>query len=1037
MRAWAQLQQISERFSRGLLLAVRSEPSLPAQLARAGVVSLVAVVCQHAFSQYLLQTQCLFLFLPVMAGVTILWGWRSGLFAAILCLSLRQTLFLGSVADTSSSFAAVVVSGCVFLTAALVRDALVLADRRSLLHRASEERMNFSLKSAGVGAWDVDMRTQQPEWSDSFRRMMRIPPDLPPSIDNFFTEIHPDDRRCVRNAMAAAEQTGRFRVEFRLHPSKGVRWMLSLGSMFFDREGIADRFSGVLLDITQIKRTFQVMRESRRVFEIITDVSALAVVVATQSGDVQYGNRFWRTLAGVNRAAMRGRKWWDLVEFEDVSVVQSAWSIAQGANAPFNRDVRVRIAGRTEPRWFTIQGVPLQRGRSRASEWLIVLADVHVHRSVSERIQHLGDNLPQGAIYQAVDLPSGRTQLTYVSAGVERLLGCPARVLMNDVCILCERILEDDRELFLRGEQQARRTRKPFEVQFRVPTTEGGIKWLVCRAAPSVGSDGRTWWDGVLFDVTARRLAELELQASERKFRSLADAVPQLVWSCLEDGRAEYFNGKWVQYTGQSLATWLRSEWLTAVHPDDRSRIEQRWRASLASGAPLSEEFRLQSAEQGEYRWFKGEVTATRDNRGCVYRWVGSCTDIHDQHCFNEERDALLASERAARSEAERANQSKDQFVAVLSHELRAPLHAIAGWVQIIKRGKLDAAGLQRAVDVIEKNTRLQAQLISDLLDINRIASGKIKLSMQRMEIDGVVEGVVATHRIVAEEKGVTIVAEQCGECIVQGDSNRLQQVIGNLVSNAIKFTPRGGTINVRSYREQDRVVVSVADTGEGIEAEFMGRIFERYAQADPSSIRNHGGLGLGLSIVKHLVELHGGEVRVSSAGKGKGSEFQISLPLVADQQGDVDGVPAQLVADGCLEGVSVLVVDDEQDSRELLVRLLQEHGAAVTGAIGVDEALVHAQSWWPDVVVSDISMPGKDGYTLLKELTQLQQGRALPGAVAVTAFAREQDRERVFQAGFKRHLAKPIDAAELVLAVRQLREEQRGSSVRGVANLK
>jgi PAS domain S-box-containing protein len=1023
----AQLQRLSEWLSQSLLNAVRVQPSLALRLTRAGVVSLAMVVLHQAFFQDLFQPQCLLLLVPVLAGVTLLWGWRAGLFAAALCLGLRHAPFTGVVEDAMPSLGGVVVVMCVLLTAALIRDALILADRSSLLHRAREERLSFSLKSAGVGAWDMDMRTQQPEWSDSFRRMMRMPSDLPPSVDNFFAEIHPEDRLKVRAAMAAAEQTGRFRAEFRLHPRKGVRWILSLGSMFFDREGHAERFSGVLLDITQIKRTFQVMRESRRMFEIITDVSALAVVVATDSGEVLYGNRFWRTLSGVNRVGMRGRKWWDLVQFDELNELKAAWEVAQSAHTPFSREVRVRSAGQQEARWFTAQGVPLKRGRQRASEWLIVLADVHVHRSVSERIQHLGDNLPQGAIYQAVDLPAGGTRLTYVSAGVQRLLGCPAHLLMNDVCLLCDRIFEEDRELFLQGEQQARRTRKPFEVQFRVPTVEGGIKWLLCRAAPSIGQDGRMWWDGVLFDVTARRLAELEVQASERKFKNLADAVPQLVWSCLGDGRAEFFNGKWVQYTGQSAVAWLRSDWLAAVHPEDRGRVEERWRASLASGVPLCEEFRVLAAT-GEDRWFKGEVTATRDGRGGVYRWVGSCTDIHDQRCFNQEREALLSSERAARAEAERANKSKDQFVAVLSHELRSPLHAIAGWVQIIKRGTLDAAGLQRAVDVLEKNTRLQAQLISDLLDINRIAAGKIKLSFAKVEIDSVVEAAVMMHRITADEKGVTLAIEPCGACVVQGDTNRLQQVISNLVSNAIKFTPRGGSVTVRSYREQDRIVVSVVDTGEGIEPEFIGRVFERYSQADPSAIRKHGGLGLGLSIVKHLVELHGGEVRVSSAGKGKGSEFKVALPVAADQQLDGDGVPAQLVADGCLEGASVLVVDDEQDSRELLVRLLQEHGAEVVGVAGVDEALVRAQARWPDVVVSDISMPGKDGYTLLRELTQLSPGHTSPAAVAVTAFARDQDRERIFQAGFKRHLAKPIDASELVLAVRQLWEGQRGA---------
>jgi len=440
--------------------------------------------------------------------------------------------------------------------------------------------------------------------------------------------------------------------------------------------------------------------------------------------------------------------------------------------------------------------------------------------------------------------------------------------------------------------------------------------------------------------ITARRVAELELQASEAKFKSLADAVPQLVWSYLPDGQAEYFNKGWLEYTGTTLHDSLRDGWTHCIHPEDRYVAQKGWESCLASGEPFQHECRLRYRRGGVYRWFITRAIPTWDARGVIHRWVGSCTDVHDHKCFLEEREALLASERIARSEAEKANISKDQFVAVLSHELRAPLHAILGWVQIIKRKNLDPKSVQQAIDIIDRNTRLQAQLISDLLDINRIASGKIKLEVRPVSIEDVIDSAIHSMIPMAQEKGVALKSDKNNVITVKGDPARLQQVFGNLISNAIKFTPKGGQVIVRSMIEGDSATVTVTDTGEGIDAEFIGRVFERYSQGDPSSIRKHGGLGLGLSIVKHLVELHGGEVQVSSDGRGKGASFRVVLPLCVDQRNSPGDVRIQSLDDRCLAGLRVLVVDDEADSRDLLSRILEDHKASVAVAAGADEAL-------------------------------------------------------------------------------------------------
>jgi PAS domain S-box-containing protein len=528
-------------------------------------------------------------------------------------------------------------------------------------------------------------------------------------------------------------------------------------------------------------------------------------------------------------------------------------------------------------------------------------------------------------------------------------------------------------------------------------------------------------WDGVLIDITARRVAELELEASEAKFKSLADAVPQLVWSYLPDGRAEYFNKGWLEYTGTTLFDSLHDGWTLCIHPEERDTVQKVWESCLANGEPFQHECRLRYRRGGVYRWFITIAIPTWDARGVIHRWVGSCTDVHDHKCFLEEREALLESERIARSEAEKANISKDQFVAVLSHELRAPLHAILGWVQIIKRKDLDRKSLHQAIDIIDRNTRLQSQLISDLLDINRITSGKIKLELEPVGIRDVIEAAIDSMVPMAQDKGVVLESEMDATATVNGDPARLQQVFGNLINNAIKFTPKGGKVMVRSSVAGDSATVTVTDTGDGIDAEFIGRVFERYSQGDPSSIRKHGGLGLGLSIVKHLVELHGGEVQVSSDGRGKGASFRVVLPRRINQCNSPSEGLAQPLDDRCLEGMKVLVVDDEADSRDLLSRILEEHKASVVVAAGADEALERLNTFHADVLVSDISMPGRDGYSLIREVRSREDSSSIPQAIAVTAFARHEDRVRTLQAGFKRHLSKPIDATELVVAVKEL----------------
>jgi signal transduction histidine kinase/ActR/RegA family two-component response regulator len=397
-----------------------------------------------------------------------------------------------------------------------------------------------------------------------------------------------------------------------------------------------------------------------------------------------------------------------------------------------------------------------------------------------------------------------------------------------------------------------------------------------------------------------------------------------------------------------------------------------------------------------------------------------------DLEASAREREALLASERAARAEAERASRMKDEFLAVLSHELRTPLTAMMGWVHLLRRPGVAAARLTEGLEVIDRNVRAQTRLIEDLLDMSAIVSGKVRLNRQATDLRGVMEAALATVRQSAVAREVRLeVSMPDSPLIVQGDAGRLQQVLWNLLSNAIKFTPAGGRVMLAAELAGGRVRIVISDSGEGISAEFLPYIFERFRQADSSIRRWHGGLGLGLAIVKHLVELHDGSIEARSPGVGLGASFTLGLPLdSAGVEAPAEAASADLPS---LEGRQLVVVDDDSDTREFVARLLEDHGAIVRQAGSAAEVLQLLQRTLPEVLVCDIGMPSIDGYELMRLVRKLplEQGGGVP-ALALTAFAREEDRARTVEAGYQAFLAKPVNAEKLVMTVDRLARRER-----------
>jgi PAS domain S-box-containing protein len=426
-------------------------------------------------------------------------------------------------------------------------------------------------------------------------------------------------------------------------------------------------------------------------------------------------------------------------------------------------------------------------------------------------------------------------------------------------------------------------------------------------------------------------------------------------------------------------------------------------------------------------------ASALRDADGAVNGAIGILRDMRAY-------EMVVGDLEESRRKLDAANRAKDEFLATLSHELRTPLNAILGWVRLLRSGTLDAAGATRGPEVIERNTRLLAQLIEDLLDVSRIITGKLRLDVGSIDLVPVIVAAMEAVQTAADAKGIRLEASldpALGP--VSADPSRLQQVVWNLLTNAIKFTPAGGRVDIRLERRDSMARITVSDTGQGIRRELLPFVFDRFRQGETSIGRRYGGLGLGLAIVRHIVELHGGDVDAESAGEGRGALFTVDLPLTAAHADTVPPEPPRRRLDRetvgrpvALDGLRVLIVDDEADARELMRMVLRSSGADVMAAACAEEAFEQVERWHPDILVSDIGLPGDDGYMLIQKLRegQAQQGRAIP-ALAVTAYARAEDRTRALAAGFQMHVAKPLEPADLVAAIASLISKDRDGSAR------
>ena len=528
----------------------------------------------------------------------------------------------------------------------------------------------------------------------------------------------------------------------------------------------------------------------------------------------------------------------------------------------------------------------------------------------------------------------------------------------------------------------------------------GIARWVEATARPIKRPDGRVVEVMLIHeDVTERVMAERQLRASEAQFRTIADAMPQMVWSTLPDGYHDYFNRQWYEFTGVPSGSTDGEAWNGMFHPEDQPRAGEVWRHSLETAESYEIEYRLRH-RSGEYRWVLGRALPVRNEQGQIVRWMGTCTDIHEQ---KQVRDELLA-----------ANRRKDDFLAMLAHELRNPLAPISTATHLLKAAPADPARVRRSADIIDRQVRHMTELVDDLLDVSRVTRGLVELERAPVELKAVVGHAIEQVRPLIEDRGQQLTTRMAsGDVYVTGDRTRLVQVVSNLLNNAAKYTPPNGALTV-SMALGEEVEVRVADNGIGIDSGLLPHVFELFTQGERTPDRAQGGLGLGLALVKSLVELHGGQVRAESEGPGRGSAFVFTLPLLKVTPARDASEPEGGDLPRASRRLRVMVVDDNKDAAETLGLLLESLGHEVRVMHDPAAAIAACQVAPIDVFILDIGLPGMSGFALAQALRAGTNGTAAT-FIALTGYGGSDDRQRAEEAGFDHYLVKPASADVLV----------------------
>lgn len=842
-------------------------------------------------------------------------------------------------------------------------------DQQALIDGNS--RLQVALAAGRLGDWRWDAASDRVLLGERAATILELEAEVPIAWAELRARLDAADREAVRRAVLHAFATHTdLNIECRLLPDGGQsRWIALVGRADYANPALRDSvigMTGVVQDVSSRKNAEDSLRQSEEVLRALANTIPQLAWMAQADGDIVWFNERWYEYTGTTLDSASGRGWQATVDPEVLPAMQEHWAMSIRTGEPFEMEYPIRGAD-GQYRWFLTRVNAVRDRRGMVVRWFGTNTDVDQVKRVQQALRE------ESKVLELLNSTGGALAST--------------RDLRSLLQVATDAASGIAGARFAAFFYHGKEGEGP---KFSLYTLSGGT----ANEFQSFGEPQAT----ALFGAGFRG-------AGLVRSHDIGDepALPQFGMLSGQPTVKSYLSVPVTAASGEAIGTMFFG------HPEPgvfTERTERIVRGIAAQAAVALDNTRLYEAARQAA----------------------------------EERKELLESEREARAEAERSSQMKDEFLATLSHELRTPLSAILGWAQVLRRGGKDEADRQRGLQTIERNARAQAQLIEDLLDMSRITSGKVLLDIQTLAPSSFLDAAIETVRPAADAKNIRLEKRYDADPgMIAGDPARLQQVVWNLLSNAIKFTPRDGQVVVELARRDDSVLITVRDTGAGIKPEFITHVFERFRQADASMTRRHGGLGLGLSIVKHLIEQHGGTVRAESAGEGMGSSFVIELPLAKvvpstrRSRAGLVGAPAPATAELTLldlQGTSVLVVDDDRDARELIARILTDCHATVRIEASAREAFEALRADQPDLLISDLGMPEVDGFELLSWVRGLGRDRGgLTPAIALTAFARSEDRLRALEAGFNSHISKPVEPSELIAAVASLVRPKAGKS--------
>lgn len=893
--------------------------------------------------------------------------------------------------------------------------------------RESEERLKLATDASGIGMWFWNLAENTLEWTELGKAIFGRSLDDDLSYETFFDLLHPEDRDRTEDAVyeALANQT-EYCIEYRVVWSDdSVRWILAKGRGFYDRDGEAIRMMGTVQDITAQKESEQRLKENEELLRL----ALFNAKAGTWDWDLIRDRVVWSSenyeLYGIDPEIkpLHYQDWEYTLHPDDIETSNlEIEKVLSGETAEFKTEFRI-IHPTAGIRWVLGIGNVTRNENGepiRLSGLNLNISDLKetelALRQSKQQLRILLDSLP---IFAGFLTTEGKVfEVNQTALDVANLQ--PEDVLEKDFRETYWWSYSP--EIQSQIDNAIKRAAAGETVRFDIIAKAKDRNFIVTDfgIVPKFNSQGQVEYLVPFgMNVSDREAAKQALKQREQELRLIIEVIPQQIWTALPNGETDYFNQRWQEYTGLNLKQGRKRGWKNIVHPDDLQEVSEKWTQAVEYGSNYNIEARLRRTD-GKYHWFLVKARPLRNSRGEIIKWYGTNTGITR---IKELEQKLLQQTE----DLTNANRLKDEFLAIVSHELRTPLNPILGWSQLLAAGRLNAEKTAVGIKIIGRNAKLQTQLIDDLLDVSRILRGKLNLDQNILNLESIIRSALTTVNLSAEAKSIQIeTIYEANILQVLGDAGRLQQIVWNLVSNAIKFTPEGGRIIIKLKRVGSQGQIQIEDTGQGIDAEFLPYVFDRFRQAEGSNTRQYGGLGLGLAIARHLTELHGGTVTVSSPGKGKGATFSVKLPLMnaaTSEQTEIE-IDSNLIDRSArpnrFSGVEILVVDDEPDSLDILTLVLEQEGAEVRSVTSAKEALVAFNQSTPDLIISDLGMPEANGYTLITHIRARFQGKNVP-AIALTAYAGETDKQRTLDAGYQKHLAKPINISELIAAIEQL----------------